>query len=139
VNLGEAEAVLPNGLHDAELIGFAVDYVTRTARFEFNAWVGDLSSHDHAIREKHQQVSLSLSGLRFLIVEKPDPTYGFQSGVPTIQGFSAWGGKYTPPEEISHLVEQLPATSFFEATFVDDWTSFIHIGADAAEIKLMNK
>lgn len=136
MKLGQAEEALPNGLHDANLLQLSVDYKTRTARFEFNAWVGDVSSKDAAVREKYQRVTQAIRGLRFLILEKPDPQYGFQSGIPTIGGFSGSGGEYAPPAEIRKLVEQLPGTAFYEATFVQDWNSFIHIAADDAEIRL---
>jgi hypothetical protein len=139
VKLGDAEEKLPNALHDAELLQFWVDYKTRTAKFEFNAWVGDLSSKDEADREKYQKATLLIRGLRFLILEKPDPRYTFQSGIPMIGGFSGWGGEYNPASEISKLVEQLPDTAFYEATFVQDWNSFIHIAADDAEIELVDE
>jgi len=136
VNIGEAEDALPNGLHDANLLRFSVDYETRTAEFEFNAWVGDLSSKEEAIREKYQRVILSVRGLRFLILEAPDPAYGFQHGNPTIGGFSGLSGEYPPPIELGKLVEKLPTTAFYDATFVQDWNCFIHIAADHAEIRL---
>jgi hypothetical protein len=136
VKLGDAEQKLPNALHDAELLQFCVDYKTRTAKFEFNAWVGDLSSSDDAVKEKYQKATLLIRGLRFLILEKPDPGYTFQSGIPTVGGFSASGGEYKPAAEISKLIELLPDSAFYEATFVQEWNSFIHIAADDAEIKL---
>lgn len=139
MTLGDAEEKLPNGLHDANLLQFSVDYKTRTAQFEFNAWVGDVSSKDDAVRQKYQRATLSIRGLRFLILEKPDPGYTFQSGIPTIGGFSGWGGEYAPPAEIRKLVEQLPGTAFYEATFVQNWNSFIHIAADEAEIRLVHE
>jgi hypothetical protein len=72
-------------------------------------------------------------------LEKPDPTYDFQDGAPTIEGFSAWGGEIVPPDDIRKLTEKLAATAFYERTFVDDWNSFIHIGADHAEIKFIER
>ena len=142
MNLGDAESQLPNGLHDADLLRFEVDYEKRTAEFEFNAWIGDLDSTDHAEREKHQHVKLLIRGLHFLIFEKPDPNYIFGTaapGVPEVGGFSAWNGEFAPPDEIGRLVERMPVSAFYEAAFVSNWNSFIHIGADDAEIKVIDQ
>ncbi len=139
MTLAEAEATLPNGLHDAELLGFRVDYVARTAEFQFNAWVGDLNSKDEAVREKHQDVKLLLHGLQFLVIDEPDPAYGFHSGTPRIGGFGAWTGGNTPPAKIAAVVAKLPTTAFYDSTFVDDWNSFIHLAAEDAEIKLIEE
>jgi hypothetical protein len=139
VKLGEAEAQLPNGLHDADLLSFKVDYEAKSAEFLFNAWVGDLDSKEPEIREKYQRARLRLHGVRFLVLEEPDPKYDFANSVPEIGGFSAWTGGMAPKESIKRLVEQLPPGTFYECTFVQNWNSFIHIGAEAAEVVLETK
>ncbi|MGE5322449.1 MAG: hypothetical protein ACM3SW_06285 [Actinomycetota bacterium] len=134
MNIEEAEDTLPNGLHDAKLLRFSVDYRAKSAEFRFNAWVGDLESPDNELREKHREVTLRLSGVYFLVLEQPDPAYAYAGAVPTIGGFSAWTGGIAPSQNISSLVQKLPPNAFYDATFVEDWNSFIHIGAEHAEI-----
>jgi hypothetical protein len=62
-------ASLPNGLHDAELRRFEMDYEGRRLQFDLMVWVGDLSS-PHG-RELYRPAFLTFRDVAYLIVESP--------------------------------------------------------------------
>ena len=69
----EVAASLPNGLHDAGLQRFEMDYVHRTLRFDLLVWIGDMD--DSRRRELYRQARLTLDDVAFLVIEPPDITY----------------------------------------------------------------
>jgi len=66
---------LPSGFHDAELISFEVNCLRREARIALNIWIGDLNSEIEAERECMRPALLTLSGVRYCVMEPPDPRY----------------------------------------------------------------
>ncbi|MGH6930388.1 MAG: hypothetical protein ACREEV_18870, partial [Dongiaceae bacterium] len=57
-------ASLPNGLHDAELRRFEMDYEQRKLRFEVAIWVGDIS--DPKRRELYRPAILTFADVACL-------------------------------------------------------------------------
>ena len=69
MNIGDIEADLPNGLHDALLRTFSSDPVLRRAEFILDVWLGDLHSAAPSERERYRAARLELVGLTYLIVD----------------------------------------------------------------------
>jgi len=137
VNLAEAENLLPNGLHDADLVRYSVDYETRTAEFEFNAWTGDMQAPPGPERERHERLILRVKGVYFIAIDPPDarPEYRDRKDLPEVLGFSAWNGKPHVAKNIEALAASLPQGLFCESGFVRNWNAFLHIAGESAEIE----
>ena len=60
---------LPNGLHDALLRSFEVDYETGKLTLFLNVWLGDLDSDDEKIREERRDAKVIIDGFSNFIVE----------------------------------------------------------------------
>jgi hypothetical protein len=140
VNPGEAEKQLPNGLHDADLVRYSVDYETRTAEFVFDAWTGDMQAPAGKERERHERIILRVKGLYFIAIDPPDarPEYRDRKDcLPEVLGFSAWNGKPHIAENIEALAASLPQGLFCESGFVRNWNAFMHIAGESAEIEYL--
>jgi len=75
MTFGDLAVRLPNGFHDAELISFDVDCLKREARIALHLWIGDLGSEIEAERERRCPALLTLSGVRYCVMEPPDERY----------------------------------------------------------------
>jgi len=128
VTLEELENSLPNGLHDAEVRNFAVDYMGRTLTLDLSLWVGDMGDPPE-LREAYRTGRLEFSGLQFLVVEPPDPKYRFQdSGPLTIDGCDMSKNLDTA------LLQSLPCDAFVRSLWVNEWNAFMHIAAKKVDI-----
>jgi hypothetical protein len=127
VTLEELEKTLPNGLHDAEVQRIAVDYQQRKLTLEVAVWVGNMDDPPER-REAYRKGRIEISGLLFLVMEPPDPTYPFQTSDLTIDGCDM--SKNLDLE----LLKSLHNEAFFRSLWVNEWNAFIHIAARAAEI-----
>ena len=128
MTLEDLENTLPNGLHDAEVGKLSVDYVGRTLTLDLLVWVGDMNDPPER-REAYRTGRLELSGLKFLVVEPPDPGYPFQdSGPLTIYGCDM------SQNLNGALLKSLPQEAFVRSLWVDEWNSFMHVAAPRAEI-----
>lgn len=70
----EAEAVVPNGFHDAQIESLYVDYKTGTLSLSMKLWVGELgtpSAEEYAVAE------LRVNRLLFCSIGSPDPRYPY--------------------------------------------------------------
>ncbi|MFZ2490206.1 MAG: hypothetical protein WA208_01850 [Thermoanaerobaculia bacterium] len=121
MNLAELAESLPNGLHDAELARWTVDYVARTAVLELELWVAT----DDSPRELYRPARLTLSGVEYLVIEPPDPTYPFQGSKSITIDLSS---------EATEFVPQAGAGTAFRL-FVAEWNSFICGAASRAELE----
>ncbi|MCP5306774.1 MAG: hypothetical protein H6953_15120 [Chromatiaceae bacterium] len=80
MDIAGIERSLPNGLHDAILSRYEIDYETRTAKLYLEVWVGDLDSEAHEEREKYAAAVLMLQGLRYWAIEPPSKEISLRSG-----------------------------------------------------------
>ena len=69
MNLADVERMLPNGLHEAVLRGYTVDYENRTAIFSFDVWIGDLNAGSDEDSERHRAGTLVLTGVEYVAAE----------------------------------------------------------------------
>jgi len=132
MTLEELERTLPNGLHDAEVQGIAVDYRQRKLTLEVAVWVGDMGDPPER-REAYRNGRIEISGLLFFVMEPPDPKYPFQTSGLTVDGCDM-------RENLDiELLRSVSADSFFRSFWVNEWNAFIHIAAKSADLVWMNE
>jgi hypothetical protein len=84
MTLAELESTLPNGLHDAELHGYTVDYAQQKLVLELTVWVGTMED-TLGSREAYRKGRVEISGLLFLALEASAADYPYgKSGPLTI-------------------------------------------------------
>jgi hypothetical protein len=125
--IAEIERTLPNGLHDAILKRYVVDYELASAELSFDVWVGDLNSDKDSTREAYRSGKLTLLGLDYLVVEPPDLSVASKPG-PFACSVSATD-EVNPQVKLPNGVEN----GFRESFFLYSTNSFIHICAKNAE------
>jgi len=129
MTLDELAASLPNGFHDAELKTLAIDYEKREVRLVLDLWVGDMGQ-DPVNRESYRLCEVLLSGLRYWIVEPPDPRYSYwQAGAPRIDA--------GPVERLETKTTHLPPTPpdvFVNWIYSPDSNSFAYVAAEQARL-----
>jgi hypothetical protein len=78
MTLEDIENSLPNGLHDAAMQRFTVDYGQRTLAMEVLVWVGGMKESGQE-RERYRRGLIEVSELIFLVMEPPDSKYPFRA------------------------------------------------------------
>ena len=121
MNLTELAEALPNGLHDAELSRWTVDYTARTAVLEVDVWVATAESP----REWYRPARITLRELEYFVVDPPDSRYPFRNAETVTIDLAA--------EENGFAPRALTAPAF--RFFVSEWNAFIHAAAAGAEIE----
>jgi len=124
MTLDELAISLPNGLHDAELHKFTIDYATRSVQLVLKLWVGRPEQ-----MEVYRPAIINLTGLHFWIVEPPDPDY---------PGDDAWlvidvGEVSTLESKPSIRLPDVPQTAFVNWIYVRQWNSFMYVGAETVD------
>jgi len=131
MTLEELENTLPNGLHDADVHGIAIDYAERRVTFDLAVWVGKMEDPPER-REAYKSGRIEISGLLFIVMEPPDPRYPFSRPGITIDGCDMSKNIKT------ELLESLPPGSFFRSLWVNEWNAFIQIAAKSAALTWAN-
>jgi hypothetical protein len=121
----DAVRLLPNGLHDAELLSIAVDYRVPEAIIEVNV---DVSRPDDEV-DSYRCARLRFLELQFLTIEPPDPKYDSR-GVSTIDA----GSGHAPTS--GTVLPALGEGTSLCWLFVSGWNAFIHIAARDIELVL---
>jgi len=80
MNVQQLIETFPNGLHDAQLLRFEMDYRQRILTFELDIWVGDMG--DKFARETYRRGVLKVERVGCIVVEPPDPVYDWTSPGP---------------------------------------------------------
>ena len=127
VSIGELEAKLEISLHDSLLRELSTDLVGRTAEFILDVWVGDPEAAPGPERERRRAARLTLSGLEYLVVDPPDPSYPYALRKPV--DLDPCG----PDNEVAGRY-RLPEGAFAARFFVSDWNAFIHFAAMTAAL-----
>jgi hypothetical protein len=128
MTLKELEALIPNGLHDAYLKRLSVNYEARTAVLELDILLGYPEGATEEEREGYAHGEITVSGLRFCIVEAPEydeaeeRALSIDAGPTTPEVIQKYGWKLPP----------VPPDCFCHWLYVSNWNTFIHIaGRDA--------
>ncbi|MCI5148235.1 MAG: hypothetical protein D3916_02335 [Candidatus Electrothrix sp. MAN1_4] len=131
MTLDELYNTLPNGLHDAMVHSFTVDYSKRQARFIISVWVGDLESKDEEAREEYRGGELVLYDVDFFIVETPDPAYPYHGtsnitiDTGNVESLSQPPAVVLPPIQESMHINWI---------YVFEWNSFIYVASRSAKL-----
>jgi hypothetical protein len=124
LTLEKLERSLPNGLHDAELVGLHVDYATRRVVFELNV---DISQN--AVDEgTYRRAQVTFAGLQFVAVDPPNGNE-HEVGVSTID--AGTGQPVTAPCPLPEIRKDC----FLCWLFVVRWNSFIRIAAQTVNLE----
>ena len=122
MSIEELEGELGISFHDALLCTLSTDFVSRTAEMVLDLCVGDPDAPPGPERERRRRGRLVLTGLEYLAVDPPDPTYPYRGPGPVdIDACSA------DPAVASRY--RIPNGAFAARLFVSDWNAFIHLAA----------
>ena len=130
MNLDDLLESLPNGLHDARLRRFEVDYINRTASIVVSIWIGD-SGGNRETREVYRHARIDLQQLAFAAVDAPEKAVG--DGNLRIDV----GTGVAPSSDLT-LPADLPKGCSVHWIFVTQWNAFIHFAAETASIHWMD-
>ena len=125
----QLEDLLPNGFHDAQIEKVAVDYAQRSASIVMQLLIGTPDSID---RDEYRRATLNISGLGYVAIEPPDPTYPFmRSGAAlNVAGYPEDREKFP----LDALQPMMPKDITCYRFFVHDWNAFIHIAAKEIQL-----
>jgi len=130
MTLEELESILPNGFHDARLVGITLDYLGRKASLRMQLFVGTPESENP---KEYKAAIICIAGLCFFSIELPDPNEHFvPDGSPVpVSGYSEDStGLLKPNEsiaEINKLLKNCPQATSSYRFYSHEWNSFIHI------------
>ena len=120
---------LPNGFHDAEILGIRVDFVNRSIVIGMNLLVGVPGAPDP---ERYDRGTLRVVSPYLFFIEPPDPKYHFVfDGSP----INATGSsiKVGQSAEVDRLLAVLPPNSTAYLFFLDDWNSCMYLAGAGVE------
>src|SRR5690242_1987239 len=76
MSLEEIDESLPNGFHDAQLVGLEIDYLHKIAVFKTNVLIG-LPDEPVELRDRYRLGTLRFPGVSFVVVDPPAATSAF--------------------------------------------------------------
>ncbi len=127
MNISELEEHFEISFHDSLLHALRTDFVAQTADFELNVCVGDPDAKSEKERERRRMARLRLTGLQYLAVDSPDPSYPYRDSGPVdvdhCEADVELADRYSSSENV-----------FSGRFFVSDWNAFIHYSAKHAEL-----
>jgi len=122
VSIAELETELGISLHDSLLHELSTNLVNRTAEFVLDVSLGDPNASPGPDRERRRAARLRLTGLQYLVVDPPDPSYPYGLGEPV--DIDPCG-----PDNVVAGRYRLPEGAFAARFFVSGWNAFIHFAA----------
>ena len=122
MNIAELEAELGITFHDSLLRKLSTDFVARTVEFVLDVCVGDPEATTEQQRERRRAARLELTGLQYLVIDPPDPSYPYRDHSPV---------DVDPCDANKELAARYrtPEGAFAGRLFVSDWNGFIHFAA----------
>ena len=129
MTLEELADRLPNGLHDLLVDRLSIDFIDRVLTLEVSVWTGDLNEQLDAEREARRSARLRLHGLQYCVVDPPDPRYPYD------KADALWLVDLLDADPVVVGALSLPAGCFSSRFFVNQWNSFIHVGACSATLE----
>jgi len=120
-------ASLPNGLHDAELRRFELDYEQRTLRFELAVWVGNMS--DPKSRELYRPAILTFADVAYLVAEPPAAAIPLDPGAIRIDA-----GEGRPKQSSTELPEA-PSSTTVTWIYLEEPNTFLMFAAGEATLE----
>jgi hypothetical protein len=127
----ELEKELPNGFHDAEIRGIAIDCLARTVVLSMNLLFG-VGTPDDENRSVYRPATVRIAGLLLFFVQPPHPKYNFVlDGEPlSVSGDPVRVGQRP---ELDCLLPALPQNATVYRFFLNEWNSFIYLAGTSVE------
>jgi|GEM_PF-2778934 len=124
MTLSELDDSLPNGLHDAYLLGITVSFAERTASLFVSLLVSEVGES-----VRYERAEIRLTGLLAFVVEGPERR--IDQGVPLgICSFDTTEEHYPALSRFGEEDQRL-----FHSLYVEPpWNGFMHVAAEEAEI-----
>jgi hypothetical protein len=122
VTLDELAETLPNGFHDARVSSMRLDFAMRVVELELSIWLGTDENP-----ELHRTARVTLSGLRFCVLDPPDPTYAYMEAKPL------WISDVIAPPS-GTVLPSVDREAFVSSFFVNQWNAFVHVAAVDASL-----
>jgi hypothetical protein len=119
----DIEHSLPNGFHDASILGFSLNCLERTVALRISVYLA---------KGQRRIGNLNASAVEMFFVEPPDCTVPFNldgKGI-NVSGDAALIGL---DSSIECLFEKLPSGIDRYRFFLEDWNSFLYLAAHDAE------
>lgn len=131
MTLDELERSLPNGLHDAELVGLEVDYPARKAVLNVNVDIGDSDDAPSPSAQNYRAARIQFSGIQFVVIDPPtaENSYFRLSLIDT-----GSGEPLTSPCTLPPIREDCDLCWIF----VTEWNSFIRISARDVDLEWLD-
>lgn len=123
MTLEELELSLPNGLHDARLLGVDIDYGRAEARMRFDVEVSDLEGG----APRYRRAWITFTGLVLFAIDTP--AILMPSG-----HYSAVDSGPGQPSTSQMILPRLPEGVFLNWFFVRESNSFIRVAAKNASL-----
>jgi len=131
MTMEEVEYRTPNGLHDAYVKGFSVDYETATLSLEIEWFVEVLKEETAEQKSIWQRGTLVIKGLEYLVIEPP------RNGLRDLNDFAPdqmHGYATTSDEVASKGLPDVSGNAFRHSLYLGYWESFIHFAGTSAEV-----
>ena len=126
MTLEELAATLPNGFHDSSFKTIFVDYERHRATFGLELLVGTPDANDRAAMERVRDADLTLEGLQFLVLQRPDPREPVGEG---------YGADLIQAERLPDSLKNSPDGCFVSGFFVNGWNASVYVSAKSASLK----
>lgn len=118
---------LPNGLHDAELQQFEMDYVHRRLKFDLDIWIGRMGENE--VRELYRPARLTIEKVALLVIEPPDANCPWSAAGP--MWIDAGAGQ--PPQSESKLPD-VPVGTSVSWMYFSEMNTFLLFAAGSATL-----
>ena len=131
MTMEEVEWRTPNGLHDAYLRSFSVDYETAILRLEID-WFIEVSKENTSEQESiWRRGTLLIKGLEYFVIEPP------RNGLRDFGDYAPdqmLGSATTSDEIASKGLPDVSGNAFRHSLYLGYWESFIHFAGTSAEV-----
>ena len=121
MTLAELERSLPNGLHDAELVGIQVDYAVQQAVLSVNVDIGDSDGASPG-GESYRAARILFYGVQFVVIDPP-------SAAESDSRLSMLDTGSGEPRTAPCSLPPISKDCFLCWIFVVRWNSFMRISA----------
>ncbi len=126
MTIEDIENNLPNGFHDANLIGVNIDYVKREVTLDIEVDISSPESRSEGNMENYRRGILTLLGLLFCVIEPPD----FQYADLDNKGLWITGSNPVRPAEIpTKFPTKLSEDAFVHFFYISNWNASIYLAA----------
>jgi hypothetical protein len=128
MTIDDISKTLPNGFHDADLLGVEIDFEHATAAMDFAV---DTSNSDMESAVVPRRGRLSLKGLHYFVVEPPNEQFAYDQQAQNIGSDSSDFTELSGPQKFPVLPDGIFAHWFYSSTD----NNFLFVAAANAEFE----